>query len=202
MASESGVSTGEWDEGIPSEGHMTESDVPVVQKGDHANGVASSTREGHSEVNAALIERDVCVAGTVSNHQSEGHVSGSPLKDQGQGTENGGHLVDDSDDEDTAGEFGDCLPQDSTSTATTDAFNEPVDFIETRPHNHTHSFNGTVLGRGVLRASPAIHYANWSELAELTESSKRGNIVGSSVSLAAAVCTDLEKYILSDRFPK
>lgn len=88
-------------------------------------------------------------------------------------------------DEDTAGEGGEeTLPQDSTtSPATTDALNDPldpIDFIETRPHSHAHCFNGAVdAGRGVLRTHTAsgIHYENLSGLlVEMDESTRKGDL--------------------------
>ena len=193
MASESGVSTGGEEEGIPSDGRMTESDAPVMGKDDHVTTKDSQVTMGDSSdhMESPGADRHNSARGghaMGSGHHippyktdsrvtlSEDHVS-SRLKDQSQLTENGSHVIDDSD-EDTAGEFGDCLPQDSTSTATTDALNEPmepIDFIESHPHSHAPSFHGAI-GRAVLRASPAIQYANWGELAELTENSRRGKV--------------------------
>ena len=86
--------------------------------------------------------------------------------------------------DDTAGEGGDTLPPDSTSTATTDAVNdplEPIDFIETHPHSHAHCFNGgaavrSTSGRSYLPGSQGIHYENWNIL-EVMGDVKKGSFL-------------------------
>lgn len=92
--------------------------------------------------------------------------------------------LDEDSDEDTAGERGDILPHDSTSTTTTDAVNdpvEPIDFIESRPQNHTHCFNGAIgPGRSVLPTPSNIHYENWSILVEMEENSRKGGFASSN----------------------
>lgn len=148
---------------------------------------------GNSPVAAAI--RDGCGHGSPttttattsttswSNHhviQSEGHSI--------EGLES---------EEDTAGEEGETLPPES-STTTTDAVNdplEPIDFIETRPpphHHHAHCYNGAVgHGRGVFPPPPStVHYENWSILVEMEEGGKKGEylcIPMSNVALARPV---------------
>ena len=198
MASESGVSTGGEDEGLPSDGNMAESDVPVVQKEDHeVPNEGHATRSGDHE---ALMESESQMASSHlipnESHMAEGsktvshvtrkddqvtgngdhvildeiHVTnrnGSHLKDRAQMIKNDNRVIDDSDE--------------GTSTATTDAFiepMEPIDFIETRPHRHAPYFNGAIgvgVERNVLRTSPGMQYE--SVLAELTETSKKGEVL-------------------------
>lgn len=84
--------------------------------------------------------------------------------------------------DDTAGEEGDTLPPDSTSTATTDAVNDPldpIDFIETNPHDHTHCFNGggavrPGTERSVIPGSQGIPYDEWNLLEVMQGDVKKG----------------------------
>lgn len=111
---------------------------------------------------------------------SEGHVTPS---DGCASQQSNGHVIEGVEsDEDTAGEGGDTLPPDS-STTTTDAINDPleppIDFIESHPHSHAHCFNGAVgHGGGVFPPpSSTVHYENWpSILMEMDENGKKGSV--------------------------
>lgn len=196
MASESGVSTGGEDEEVPGIDHMAESDVPIVQEDDMIpKEVHVTESDNHLTLmereslvtNSCLASSESCMAGSSAHVQIKGHDTrkghvtknnghvildeshvtnrnSSHLKDRGQMVKNDSHVIDDSDG--------------GSSTATTDAFIEPIepiDFIETRPHRHAPYFSGAIsvgAGRNVLRTSPGIQYE--TVLAELTENSKKG----------------------------
>lgn len=193
MASESGVSIGDEDCSIPSESDPIENSAHVTQciddhmaeNGDqvtHIDGSSVTQTDRCVTTKCQVMSSNGCVI-----DPSEGRVTeldGHEIQRDGYLTKSESQMTDadiqvvvvEESDEDTAGEFGDVLPQDSTSTAT-DAPLEPVDFIETHPHGHSHCFGrvgGIGAGRNILRAAPGIHYENWSVLEELRENAKKG----------------------------
>ena len=173
MESESGVSTGGDDHLISSEGssHVT---LNTNQVDEHVIG----------DVGVRIPQNDEYVTQNDHVAQEADHViqNDHVTQEADHVTQNNGHVdgpggePEVESDEDTAGEVGDdILPHDSTSTTTTDAINdpmEPIDFIETRPHHHAHCFNGAIA---TGHASTGLHYENWSVLAELSESARKGD---------------------------
>lgn len=107
-----------------------------------------------------MVERN----GQVLIGQNNDHVISGKKSDV---TQKNGYVIDlnEESDEDTAGEGGETLPREST---TTDAFTDPldpIDFIETTPHDYAHHFSS---GKGI------IQYDHWNILIQDEDGSKKG----------------------------
>lgn len=186
MASESGVSIDDEEYLDPSGGDTTDNiahggvdDLVTEGDGQVTNNTARMT-PGDSPVPQSQVTNEIPNEIQVTGCGGSDEIqTNRVVKNGGVATAAEGQVNEESDEEDTAGEFEDILPQDSTSTAT-DAPLEPIDFIETHPRNHGHCFTraGGIgathsgAGRNILQAAgPGIQ---WSVLEELSENAKRG----------------------------
>ena len=131
-------------------------------------------RGGHHNVIVLFLEKIIILYVDQTSSKKDSMITNM--------NQNGGYSmeVNEESDEDTAGEGADTLPQEST---TTDAYTDPIDFIETHPHDYAHHFNGAgVVGSGrnnILPSPPsALNYENWTSiLAQMDETPRKGNYI-------------------------